>query len=546
MAHTPFLSQLGKGVQTKYEDASQSKSLTPKDLKTFRRIADLLERQGKLLEALAFGERVFVHTKDPSDAIRLLTLSFGTFKAANNRTSAIFSAEKEKYSQIIGLKNLISEWESMNDLIKLMRMHRGQPIKQMQRADSGNEIVCFLHNSFPYSNGGYATRADGILQSLSKLGNKIHAYTRPGYPEIDANNGFTMKGCYEAIDNENSLIDYKRIDSNCKRGKWEYRYMLSSYFKYLEILKRHKPNLVLGRSTYLVSFPASLASMALGIPFFYEVSGLWEVVHQSKESKDFSLINRIKELETATCKNSHHIFTMTNAMKTEIISRNIPEISISLIPNCASNTSPATTLKIMSAREPKVFNYGYIGSFQFYEGIEDLVDALEMLSLNDCQKTYNLYLVGDGPWMPSIRTKISNSLVAERIILTGRVSKNRVWDYYSKLDLCIYPRIPLPVTEMVSPVKPLEAMHFGVPTLMSDVSALKEISLDGEIAMLFEKGSIPDLAKKMLYASQNPKILDQIKSKAQKWVATHRTWDHVVHEMHNQLHLKKNPPFGLI
>ena len=405
--------------------------------------------------------------------------------------------------------------------------------KELKAPINNLKILVFLHNSYPFANGGYATRADGILSALSKTGFNIVAYTRPGFPEDQIKSTFCISDKEDQKKNK-TQIKYQRLNSDVKRinARFSYTYMLESYKKYLKIIIKENPDLVLGRSTYLVSFPVLIAAKEKKIPFIYEVSGLWELVFKSREKLNYGSIISTTKLETLTANASDLVFTLTKAMRNVLISRGANEDKIFISPNCASKET-IDFFKRKSIDKNEDFTFGYIGSFQFYEGLEDLIDAFGIC----CKKKKNikLKLIGDGPWMNNIKEKIKNFEYKDLVELPGRVDKSKVFEYYKKIDVCIYPRKSLEVTEIVSPVKPLEAMLIGIPIIVSNVQALIEMVKDKKTGLVFEKDDTEDLARQMLFCINNRETCFNIGENASKWVLEHRTWDKVAAIMSDKM-----------
>ena len=55
-------------------------------------------------------------------------------------------------------------------------------------------------------------------------------------------------------------------------------------------------------------------------------------------------------------------------------------------------------------------------------------------------------------------------------------------------DVLAYPRLPNRLTELVTPLKPLEAMAQGRMFVASDVGGHRELVRDGETGFLFRAG----------------------------------------------------------
>src|SRR5690606_30639137 len=110
---------------------------------------------------------------------------------------------------------------------------------------------------------------------------------------------------------------------------------------------------------------------------------------------------------------------------------------------------------------------GFIGSFYDYEGLDDLIDA--MPDLVDARPDARLLLVGGGPVEASLRARAGASPVAPAIHFAGQVPHAEVERYYSLCDVMVYPRKRSRLTDLVTPLKPLEAMAQGRVVAASDV-----------------------------------------------------------------------------
>ena len=110
------------------------------------------------------------------------------------------------------------------------------------------------------------------------------------------------------------------------------------------------------------------------------------------------------------------------------------------------------------------------------------------------------------------------------VILPGRVPHDEVSDYYSLIDITPFPRKPQPVTEMVSPMKPLEAAAMKKAIVVSSVKALKEMIVHEGNGLIFEKGNISDLATQLERLISNDELRIKLGDSAREWVETERTW----------------------
>ena len=136
---------------------------------------------------------------------------------------------------------------------------------------------------------------------------------------------------------------------------------------------------------------------------------------------------------------------------------------------------------------------GYVGSVVGYEGLDDLIDAAAML--RDKGRDFRILLVGDGEALPSVQERVRKHHLEDRVIAPGRVPSTEVTSYYSLIDIAPFPRKPILLCEIVSPLKPFEALAMHKAVIASDVAALAEIVEDGKTGLLFRKGDTEDLAR---------------------------------------------------
>ncbi|TNJ33853.1 glycosyltransferase [Arenimonas terrae] len=411
-------------------------------------------------------------------------------------------------------------------LSELERLQAGVDEREPAFDPVPGKSVYFLHSSLPHLSGGYATRAHGLISGVRRAGFDIRPYTRPGFP-LDSRPELagTEVPDRETIDG----VEYRRILDGAARREGEYAYMAGCVDAFEDVLRRERPAIVHGRSTYLIALPALIAARRVGIPFVYEVSGLWEVVHESRENAvaQKARTERMRLLEGVTVRAADRVVTLTEAMREELLERGVAPEVLSLVPNCVDpdrfvplprDAAAARRLGIPDG----VPVIGYVGSFMDYEGLDDLVQACDLLAAEG--RDFRLLLVGDGAAMPLVQAAVQASTVPERIILTGRVPHDEVGALYSLLDVCPFPRKPWEVCEMVSPMKPFEPLAMGKTVVVSSVRALCDIIEDGFNGRVFRKGDTADLARVLGELIDDPSAGAALGARGKAWVHEHRSW----------------------
>jgi len=394
-------------------------------------------------------------------------------------------------------------------------------------------VLNILAFSLPYTSVGYATRSHGLARGIKNAGWDIRPYTRPGFP-YDFKPELEGKALPEQ--DEIDGIVYRRIFDFNRKDMNEVEYLHAAIAHYERIIREEMPQVVHAASNYVTALPALIAARRLGVPFIYEVRGFWEVTRSSRDEQfEHTAKYRFMQLfEGLTARHADHVITITTAMKEELMARGVPEARIAIAYNSVDperfvprppNMELAASLGI-PASVPVI---GYVGSFVDYEGLDDLVTACCGLMHEGIE--FRLLLVGDGAVFDDLKRQIEETGLAEKTILTGRVPHEMVEDYYSLIDIAPFPRKPWEVCELVSPLKPYEAMALEKAVVVSSTRALKEIVSHEQNGLVFAKGDLADLQDKLANIITNPAQRAALGKTARCWICQERSWDAAGHEV---------------
>jgi PEP-CTERM/exosortase A-associated glycosyltransferase len=296
-----------------------------------------------------------------------------------------------------------------------------------------------------------------------------------------------------------------------------------------ELCASFHPDIVQAHSPVLNALPAIKVARKRNIPVVYEVRALWEdaaVDHGT--TTEGSLRYRVsRALETFALRRADHITTICEGLRSEISTRGIAADRVTVIPNAVdtvefrSGTAPDATLRSRLGIEGKTV-IGFAGSFYAYEGLDLLIEAAALLAPR--YPELRVLLVGGGPQEQALKKLAADRGLIDRVIFTGRVPHAEVRRYYDLIDVLAYPRYRIRLTEIVTPLKPLEAMAQGRVLVASDVGGHRELIRDGETGFLFQAGNVRALAQAiedvLAQAATWPRVRDQ----ALRFVATERTW----------------------
>lgn len=408
--------------------------------------------------------------------------------------------------------------------------------KKTQQIDSMPERLCYvLHSSLPYVSEGYATRAQGLALGLKGAGFDVVALTRPGFP-VDAKLELAADEVPARIEVEG--IPYLRLLESSRQRCSGAGYMEVAADAVTSALESLRPAFVLAASNFRTALPALIAARRLGIPFAYEVRGFWEITRSSREPEFIHTPSyRIMEfMEAETAKHADHVFTLTRPMKEELVRRGVPANHITLLPNSCElerfitrprNEALAAVLGIPDG----VPVIGYIGTFSQYEGLDLLVEAAAELRHRGF--SFRLLLVGNesasagnaGSITTEIRRIAEERGLRDWLLMPGRVPHEQVELYYSVIDIAPFPRKGQTVTEMVSPMKPLEACAMEKAIVASSVRALQEMIEDGKTGLIFEKDNVASLVEALARLVADSELRARLGKEGRRWVESERTWD---------------------
>ncbi len=254
-----------------------------------------------------------------------------------------------------------------------------------------------------------------------------------------------------------------------------------------------QPDILHAHSPALCGQAALRVARRRGLPFVYEIRAFWEDAAVSNgNGREGNLKYRLtRGLEGNVVAGADAVATICSGLRDDLIARGTDPARIFISPNGVDLSlfgaevprDPALAEKLGLGAGPVI---GFIGSFYDYEGLDDLIAA--MPALIAAQPGARLLLVGGGPCEDALRAQADASPAAAAIRFVGRVPHSEVERYYALMDIMAYPRKASRLTELVTPLKPLEAMAQGKLVAASNVGGHRELIADGVTGTLFAPG----------------------------------------------------------
>jgi PEP-CTERM/exosortase A-associated glycosyltransferase len=380
-------------------------------------------------------------------------------------------------------------------------------------------ILHVLDHSIPL-HSGYTFRTLALLREQRRLGWETFHVTSPKHT--------APGGLEETVDGWHFYRTAMPAGARLP-GLAEAALMKATQQRLLDVARQVKPNILHAHSPVLNAIPALRVGRELGIPVVYEVRAFWEdaAVDHGTTTEGSLRYRLTRRLETHALRQAAHVFTICEGLRKDIVGRGIPSSKVTVIPNAVDidnfepGGTPDAALKASLGLEGATV-LGFIGSFYAYEGLDLLLAALPALLRQ--RPDARVLLVGGGPQEAALKAQALQLGVQDQVIFTGRVPHADVQRYYDLVDVLTYPRHSMRLTELVTPLKPLEAMAQGRLLVASDVGGHKELIRHGHTGMLFKAGSADALAQAVLDLLARQQQWPALRTAGRHFVEHERNW----------------------
>jgi len=401
-------------------------------------------------------------------------------------------------------------------------------------APDGADVDRVLHlvtNALPETVAGYTVRTQGIAEAQRAAGHDVHVLSRLGFP--------VNRGRLEArAEAEVRGVPYHRL-----LGRLPLRAdaaMRADVTRSARLVRRLQPTVLHAHSNHVNGQVGLALREQFGIPLVYEVRGLLEETWLSRTggspTSDFYRLTR--EAETRVMRAADAVVTLSESMRTEIIGRGVPAERVHLVPNCvdaawweAPGPDPERT---------GPFTVGIGTTLNGYEGVDVLIDAVALM--REQGSDVRLLVLGGGPAAAELTELVGRRGLGDAARFTGPVPRPDLMAAYRGLDVFCLPRRDLPVTRLVPPLKPVEAMAMGLPVVASDLPPLRELLVGGgaEDRGLLVRPDDADALAEALGTLTDGALRRRLGYAGQRWVRETRSWAAAAttyHEIYHELHV---------
>ncbi|MFL5779410.1 MAG: glycosyltransferase family 4 protein [Chloroflexota bacterium] len=401
-------------------------------------------------------------------------------------------------------------------------------LEHLRGSSVPGRILHIVFASLPYHQSGYSVRTQAVGVAQRSAGLDPRFATRAGFPR---NVGVTGAAPEETVDG----VSYYRLSPDFHHRGHRERIVTESASAAVPLVEQLRPAALQAASDHIQAQIALALGPPLGIPVVYEVRGFWEETwashpwHDQDEARQTDHYRMTRDTETRAMLAADAVVTISDTMRAAILERGCAPEKVVVIPNAVDvdrfrpmprDDRLAESLGI----EQGDAVLGYVSSFNRYEGIRYLLDAAARLRAEG--RSVRVLLVGDGKDADALRARGRQLRLDDgTLIMPGRVAHDDVLRYYSIIDVFVVPRTADRVSQLVTPLKPYEAMAMRLPVIVSDLPALREIVTLGETGLTFRAEDPDDLAEVVRRLIDDPELRRRLADQAYEWVLGNRTWE---------------------
>ncbi len=379
-------------------------------------------------------------------------------------------------------------------------------------------ILHVLDHSLPL-HSGYTFRTRAILKAQETLGWQVRGITGLRHsaqgPDTEQAEGLTFHRTRGSAAGPPMMREWREVA------------LLADAI--VALAQAWRPDVLHAHSPALDGLAAVQAGKRLGIPVVYEIRAFWEdaAVGNGTGREGSLKYGLTRALEDEVVREAGRVVTICQGLKDDLVARGYPADKIALMPNGVDLAMFGTPV----ARDPALAEelglgngpvIGFIGSFYDYEGLDDLVAAMPLLLQR--QPDARLLLVGGGPVADALKGQAEASPAAHAIRFVGRVPHDQVERYYALADVMAYPRKRSRLTDLVTPLKPLEAMAQGKLVAASDVGGHRELMTHGLTGTLFAPDDPAACATALADLIDRRAGWDTMRKAARLHVEQHHDW----------------------
>jgi len=392
---------------------------------------------------------------------------------------------------------------------------------------AGGSVLHVLDHSWPILSG-YSVRSRDLVTAQHRLGQPIMVVTSPLQQLDDPSAAdVTVDGVSYARTPVRGAIAKAALHRRWPLVReWQIVRLLRN--RILQVIDTYGIDTICAHSPALCGLAALQAARRRNLPFIYEIRAFWEDAAVDQErTRTTSLRYRLtRGLETYVARHADAITGIAQHILDDLRSRGIASEKLFHVPNGvdAERFTPVprdTKLAAELGLSPGAV-FGFFGSLYRYEGITWLMRAAAELRARG--NRFSLLIIGRGEEELAIRAAIRDYNLADQVRFIDHVPHEQITRYYSVVDVLVFPRLSIRLTELVTPLKPLEAMSLKKAVLASGVGGHRELVQHEVTGLLFRPEDVADFCSQAERLIASPALREQLGERGREMILRDKDW----------------------
>lgn len=391
-----------------------------------------------------------------------------------------------------------------------------RPAVSLSYEPDERSLLYVAASALPYHMSGYTTRTHEVIRALQQVGVRVHPMTRPGYPWDRRDRLAETEGDETVV----GQVRYRHARQPAN-NRPVLQYALQAAPLLMRAASEQRVAVIHAASNHVNALPALLAARRLGIPFQYEMRGLWELTRVSRTPgyEGSQAYRQGLQLEGMVARHADRVFVISEQLGRYIQEKwGVARDRIFLLPNCVD----PERFPQNSAQEVEPDSVGYAGSLIGYEGLDTLVDAVSLLKCSGQRVVLNV--IGDGEARAQLEAQVLRLGLNEEVRFMGKLPPEVARAQLRRSALVCIPRKPYEVCAIVPPIKLAEALALGKPVVLADLPVLRDEMGKDPAGWFFRPGDAQDLARVLASALRDGGRHRSIGERGRRYVVSCRSW----------------------
>jgi glycosyltransferase involved in cell wall biosynthesis len=268
---------------------------------------------------------------------------------------------------------------------------------------------------------------------------------------------------------------------------------------------------------FLAAAPFRLA----GVPVVLDQRDLSPELYEVRYRRRGRLYRLLRRLERASYRAADHVLVVNRSLADVAEQRGgVPAEWVTVVGNGPRIADIAESEPDQELKGGCRYLCCWVGLMGPQDQLPLAIDIVDELVHRVGRTDTRFAFIGDGESRAAAQARVTELGLAEHLHFTGWLPKEQVFEYLATADIAVEPNLE----DIVTPVKGLEYMAFGVPFVSFDVTETARIA--GDAAVRVPRGDVAAFAAAIDSLLDDPQRREHMARAGQRLIHEQLSWDH--------------------